>query len=86
MTTAAIQTPGRRYDGRLSLTVLAVLYGAFSAAAALLVGVNASSQLGVLTLLLALVVGLLLAGATATVTMAVLDLRRAGAVTSSLTS
>ena len=82
MTTPAIQTTGRRYDASLSLTVLALLYAALGVAAALLVGVNASGQLGVLTLLLALVVGLLLAGATATVTMAVLDLRRAAALTS----
>lgn len=77
-----LTTTDRRYDASLCLTVLAALYAVLSVGAALLVGLNASPQLGVLTLLLALAVGLVLAGATATVTMAVLDLRRAAALTS----
>ena len=82
MTTSTAPSAERRYDANLSMTVLAVIYAILSAGAALFVGLGVSAELGILTFLLALVLGLVLAGATATVTMALLDVRRASVSTS----
>ena len=71
----------RRFDDHLALTVLGAIYLTLSVAVAMIVGAALGVQTGVLALLLAMIVGLTLMGLTATVTMAVLDLRRA-AVTS----
>ena len=68
----------RRYDPALALAVLSWLYAAACLALTASVGLTAGAQAGVLALLLSLIVGLLVAGLTGLVTMAVLDIRRAG--------
>ena len=73
----------RRFDAPLSLTMLAVLYGAASILFSAVASFRAGAEVGVLAFLLALTLGLAMAGATAILTMAVQDLRRAAGVLTS---
>ena len=67
----------RSFDVGLAARVLTVLYPALAVLAAMVAASVGGAQLAVLTLLSAMVLGFVLAGLTALLTMTLLDLRRA---------